>query len=320
MASPMRLFTVACTCLWACCQAHSDTGSRLLATGGISGFEGSAGGGIVPWAVIAGYGSREEIQGTVNVQTLQLSDYRLLSYGFSVGIYDRLELSLQQQVLNVGSAITSSTFNLLTQGQIVQAPGTDIEMTIVGAKLKLYGDAVFADNDWSPQVSIGLQYKHNHDFDTSLQTADGAIPLPNQGVPRILGASKNSGTDIYISATKLWLGAAAGNNLLVNLGARASRANSFGLLGFESAKNSDYELEWEGSAAILNSANSAIGVEFRTQSDRLGGLAREDTALDLFVAWFPSKAWSLTAAYVDLGSLPFEGSAQGFYVSITGNW
>jgi hypothetical protein len=33
----------------------ADNG-RLLATGGVSSLEGAAGGGITPWAVLAGYG------------------------------------------------------------------------------------------------------------------------------------------------------------------------------------------------------------------------------------------------------------------------
>lgn len=39
----------------------SPTGNKLLLTGGLSQVEGSAGGGLVPWAVIGGYGTRDEI-------------------------------------------------------------------------------------------------------------------------------------------------------------------------------------------------------------------------------------------------------------------
>ena len=41
-------------------SACADTGGRLLATGGVTNIEGSAGGGIVPWAVLSGYGTRDE--------------------------------------------------------------------------------------------------------------------------------------------------------------------------------------------------------------------------------------------------------------------
>ena len=39
-------------------------GDRLLATGGVSNVEGSAGGGLSPWALIAGYGTREQTGAT----------------------------------------------------------------------------------------------------------------------------------------------------------------------------------------------------------------------------------------------------------------
>lgn len=299
--------------------AFADTGSRLVATGGVTSFEGTAGGGITPWALISGYGSREEIQGTVNVQTLVLGDYRLDTLGTSIGIYERFEVSLQKQRLDVGSAITSNTFNLLTAGAIAAAPGTEIEQDIVGLKVRLWGDAVFSDESWQPQISAGLQYKRNQDWDTSLATSTGDIPLPNQGVPRILGATDDTGTDYYLTATNLWLGALGGNNLLANLTLRATKANTFGLLGFGSAADDNYDLEWDGSLVALTSPTTAVGIEFRTQTNRLGGLATEETVKDVFVAYFPNKSWSLTAAYVDLGSLPFEEDATGFYVTVTAN-
>ena len=70
--------------------SSANTGSRLTATGGVTGFEGTAGGGITPWAFISGYGSKEEINGTANVQYLHLNDYTLTTFGASLGIYDRV--------------------------------------------------------------------------------------------------------------------------------------------------------------------------------------------------------------------------------------
>ncbi|WP_232360992.1 DUF3034 family protein [Paraneptunicella aestuarii] len=299
--------------------ASASTGSRLQATGGITGFEGSAGGGITPWAVIAGYGSREEINGTVNLQFLNTGEYSLTTTGAAIGVYDRFEFSAQKQRLDVSSGIVSNVFNLLTEGQISTAPGTEIEQDIFGVKVKLLGDAVFSDSPWIPQLSLGLQYKKNRDFDSSLALSSGLVPLPDVGVPKLLGAQDDSGTDVYLSASKVLLGVLGGNNLLLNGTARLTKANSFGLLGFGAQNDDSYELEWEGSIAVLPSDSTVIGVEFRTQTNRLGGLAEEETVTDVFVAYFPNKAWSLTAAYVDLGSLPFEPDASGFYLSITAN-
>ncbi|XOV77693.1 MAG: DUF3034 family protein [Aestuariibacter sp.] len=301
-------------------SVQGDTGSSLLATGGITGFEGSAGGGITPWAVIGGYGSKEEINGTASLQTLQLGEYQLTTVGALVGVYDRFELTVQRQTLDVSSGITSNAFNLLTDGAITTAAGTEIQQDVIGLKAKLYGDLVFSKSRWAPQISAGIQYKKNRDFATSLTLSDGSVVLPDQGIPLILGATKDSGTDIYLSASKLWLGGVMGNNLLLNLTARATKANTFGLLGFESATNDNYDIEFEGSLVMLPSPHTAMGVEWRTQSDRLGGLAAEKTVYDFFVAYLPNKHWSLTLAYVDLGSLPFETNANGVYLSITGNW
>ena len=39
--------------------AFAGDGGKLLLTGGVSQLEGAAGGGITPWAVIGGYGTRD---------------------------------------------------------------------------------------------------------------------------------------------------------------------------------------------------------------------------------------------------------------------
>jgi hypothetical protein len=124
-------------------SAFAETGNKLLTTGGITSFEGSAGGGITPWALIGGYGSREEIQGTAAIQLVDTGEYQLKTIGAAIGIYDRVELSVQRQTLTVSSGVVSNVFNLLTQGQIVTAPSTDINQDIFGIKTKLWGDAIF---------------------------------------------------------------------------------------------------------------------------------------------------------------------------------
>lgn len=43
--------------------AHA--GDRLLATGGVTQIEGAAGGGLMPWAVISGYGTDQQIGGSL---------------------------------------------------------------------------------------------------------------------------------------------------------------------------------------------------------------------------------------------------------------
>ena len=298
----------------------AQSGSRLIASGGITGFEGTAGGGITPWAFIGGYTSKEEISYSANVQYLSLSDYSLTTAGAGISLFDRVEISVQRQRLDISAGLTSNVFALLTEGAVTNANSATIEQDIVGAKVKLFGDGVFTQNSWVPQVAIGAQYKKNRDFDSSLSLSDGTVPLPEIGVPLLLGAKDDSGTDVYVSATKLWLGTPSGYNLLTNLTARYTKANVFGLLGFGTEENDNAKLEWEGSLALLISPTTAIGTEFRTQTNRLGGLAEEDTVVDAFIAYFLNKSISITAAYVDLGNLPLQESSSGFYLSVNGNF
>ena len=299
---------------------NADSGSRLIASGGITGFEGTAGGGITPWAFIGGYTSKEEISYSANVQYLSLNDYSLTTAGAGISLFDRVEISIQRQRLDISAGLTSNVFALLTEGAVTNANSTTIEQDIVGAKVKLFGDGVFTQNSWAPQIALGAQYKKNRDVDSSLSLPDGTVPLPEVGVPLLLGAKDDSGTDIYLSATKLWLGTPSGYNLLTNLTARYTKANVFGLLGFGAEGNDNAKVEWEGSVAVLISPTTAIGTEFRTQTNRLGGLAEEDTVIDAFIAYFPNKSISITAAYVDLGNLPLQESSSGFYLTVNGNF
>ena len=299
---------------------NADSGSRLIASGGITGFEGTAGGGITPWAFIGGYTSKEEISYSANVQYSSLNDYSLTTAGAGISLFDRVEISIQRQRLDISAGLTSNVFALLTEGAVTNANSTTIDQDIVGAKVKLFGDGVFTQNSWAPQIALGAQYKKNRDVDSSLSLPDGTVPLPEIGVPLLLGAKDDSGTDIYLSATKLWLGIPSGYNLLTNLTARYTKANVFGLLGFGAEGNDNAKVEWEGSVAVLVSPTTAIGTEFRTQTNRLGGLAEEDTVVDAFIAYFPNKSISITAAYVDLGNLPLQESSSGFYLTVNGNF
>ena len=69
--------------------AQAEPGSRLWATGGVTTIEGSAGGGLVPMAVLSGYASDTEWGGSVALSHAPVDDYTLdvmaasLNYRFS---------------------------------------------------------------------------------------------------------------------------------------------------------------------------------------------------------------------------------------------
>lgn len=253
---------------------------KLLATPGISQIEGAAGGGFVPWAQLAGYGSRDEIAGNIFCSRGNTDNYHLNVCGAQIGLYDRVELSLARQQFHV------------------DALDLNIEQRVLGAKVRLYGDIVYS--RW-PQISAGLQHKKLDD------------PL----VANLLGADDDSGTDVYIAASKLHLGAIAGYNWFWNITARSTEANQTGLLGFGSTDGgSQRDWQLEASTAILLSRHLAIGVEYRQKPDNLG--AQEDDWQNIFIAWFPNKYLSVTAAYLDLGDIAGAESQRGSYFSVTG--
>ena len=134
----------------------AEAGGRLIATGGVSEIEGAAGGGIVPWAVIAGYGTRDQVSVTAYHTHLAMDDFRLNSSGVAMGFRDRLELSLARQVFGLGTTVS----------------GQSIRQDVVGVKLKLAGDLVTDQDRWMPQVAVGVQYKKNLDDSTVLQQSE----------------------------------------------------------------------------------------------------------------------------------------------------
>ena len=261
--------------------AFAQSGGKLLLTGGVSTIDGAAGGGLTPWAVTGSYATAGEIGGTAFVTRAQTGNYGLLTYGAAVGLQDRVEVSLARQDFDTES-------NLAPLG----LDGLHLKQDIVGVKVRLAGDAVLDSDTLMPQIAIGLEHKKTH--------------AGNLG-PTLFGplGARDSGTDFYASATKLFLA----EGVLVNLTLRATKANQNGLLGFGGAQGKGLRLQPELSLAKLLRKDLAIGVEFRAKPDNLNqsilgaGALKEDDWKDVFIAWAPNKHFSLTAAWVDLGRI-----------------
>ncbi|MFL7976804.1 DUF3034 family protein, partial [Xanthomonas vasicola] len=137
----------------------------------------------------------------------------------------------------------------------------------------------------------------------------------NGTLPLAIGARDDHGTDVYISASRLLLQGAGGYQLLLNGTLRATRANQTGLLGFGGDRRNSYRLVPEASAAVVLSPSWAVGVEYRDKPNNLG-FAREQAWADAFLAWFPSKHVSLTAAFADLGDIATLADQRGPYLSL----
>ena len=257
---------------------------RLLGTGGATQLEGAAGGGIVPWAVLAGYGTREQQGGTAFHTRVDTGDYALDALGVAWTFHNRLELSLARQRFDLGEL-----------QRRLALPWATLQQDIYGAKLRLAGDVVYG--GW-PQVSLGVQHK---------RLRDGALPLA-------VGARDDAGTDVYLSASKLFLDAGGGHQLLVNATLRSTGANQMGLLG-HGGDRGGRSLVWEGSVAWLPHPRWALGVEYRQKPDHLGFAAEEDWS-DAFVAWFPNKHATVVAAWAELGAIAGLDDQRGPYLSL----
>ncbi|MES2473051.1 MAG: DUF3034 family protein [Pseudomonadota bacterium] len=260
-------------------------GGKLLATGGVSQIEGAGGGGLANWAMITGYGTRDGVGANVHYTTVLLPDYTLHSAGVAVGLFDRLELSYAWQEFD-----TQEVGAALGLGR-----GFTFHQNIFGAKLKLIGDAVYEQDSWLPQLSVGLQHKEN-----DRGAVIGAV-----------GGKSDQGTDYYLSASKLFLA----QSLLVNATWRHTRANQFGILGFGGDRHAGYSAQFEGSAAYLFSRRFAVGAELRTKPNNLS-IAKEQAAWDIFAAYFFNKNLSATLAYADLGNIVIRDDQRGAYLSL----
>ncbi|MEP9357267.1 DUF3034 family protein [Sphingomonas sp. KR3-1] len=264
-------------------QNDNRAGGKLLLTNGISTIEGASGGGLAPWATIAGNETKDGIGAQASVTAAELKSYDFRSYNAAIGIKDRVELSFARQSFNtneIGGAL---------------GLGNDyaFDQDIFGAKVKLLGDMVYGP-EMLPAVAVGVQYKRSR----------------NAAIVKALGARRSEDADYYVSATKLLLR----HSLLINTSVRLTRANQTGLLGF-GGRDDKYRFEFEGSAAYQFSRRFAIGAEFRSKPDNLA-IAREDDWFDVFAAYAIDRNLTVTAAYTDLGSIATVKGQRGALIQL----
>ena len=317
-------------------QAEMFNTGKVLATGGVSMIDGAGGGGITPWATITGYATRDGINGNVHYTYAPLANYTLHSVGAAVGFWDRFELSYAHSTLTTSATFDTLGLVLDTAGGLTGSLGipidtgiepfnTTIEMDVIGAKVRVFGEAIYDSDNLIPQIAIGGFYKKNKNADllTTLQ------------------AAKTKDWEAYIAATKIFFPI----NTLVNITARYTSANQTGLTGFGGPDGDDKEIRPEISLAYLLRKDTVIGIEWAKHGDNVSGksveaagidltalqplldglglgnlkdtLAQEESDwFDLFVAYFPSKNLSITMAYAMLGDITITPDQHGFYMSL----
>lgn len=258
---------------------------RLLATGAASTIEGSGGSGLTTWSLISGYGSADSFGGHGHYTQTNLNDFTFRSYGGAVGVKDRVEISYARQDFDTGD--TGPVLGLRR--------GHSFKQDVIGAKVRVVGNAVYDQDTWVPQISVGAQYKKNTD----------------KALVNALGATDHEGVDLYVSGTKI----ALNQSLILTATLRGTKANQLGLLGFGGDRNDKYRAEFEGSAAYMLSKKLVVGADYRTKPNNLS-FAKEQDAKAAYVAYFPNKHMSVTIAAVDMGDIAQQGRQQGAYASV----
>ena len=271
-------------------QQVPDMG-KLTATGGVSTVEGAGGGGLAPWALISGYGTRD-------------------SWGANAHYHPRRRRKIIRSTLMAWRSASPTASNCRWRPRNFRgslAPLNDLrfKQDIFGVKIKLAGDAVYDQDRLLPQIAVGAMAKRNK----------GVGGLGALGVTSVkqLGAKDDNGVDYYVAATKMLLN----QSLLLNGTVRATKANQMGLLGFGGDKRDNYQARLEVSAAYLITRKLVAGVEYRMKPRNLG-VDNEKAYYDAFIAWFPTKNVSVTAAYAVLGDITVFNPTQqkGAYLSV----
>ncbi len=259
-------------------------GGKLLLTNGITSVEGTSGGGLTPWAVIAGNETENGIGFSTHATNVELKSYDFQTAGVSIGLFDRVELSYTRQNFK-----TNEVGAVLGLGRDYA-----FNQDVFGAKVKLAGDLVFGPSSM-PALAVGVQYKKNL----------------NGAAVRAVSAAEDTGVDYYVSASKLFLS----HSILTSVTVRATKANQIGILGFGGDKSRSYSVQVEGSIAWQLSPKFAVGGEYRTKPDNLS-IARENSWYDAFVTYALNRHLTGTVAYTDLGSIATVPKQRGVLVSL----
>jgi DUF3034 family protein len=305
-------------------QSGFYNNGKVLLTGGVSMVDGAGGGGITPWAAITGYETRDGINGDLHYTYVNLPELSVNSFGAAVGFYDRVELSYANDVLTTGSTYNTVGLALQTVNGLTGAATTGIEpwnttirMNVVGAKVRLIGEAIYDSDNLIPQVAVGGFYKWND----------------NKDLLKTLGADKANDYELYMAVTKIFFPIST----LINVTGRYTSANQTGLVGFGAQGDDKKQFRVEGSIAYLLAKNTAIGGEFQQHGHRMDGqsvtvdgsnlsgllgsltgselVQKESNWKDVFVAYAPNKNLSFVLAYAMLGNIVLEPHQNGFYIS-----
>lgn len=277
------------------CAVHA----ALLACAGIANaavteVEGSAGGGLSPWALL-----HPDAVGSYTHVSVQNYTLNTLTAGATFG--GQVEASLSRTTADapaVGAALSLDS---------------RLTMSTLGLKVKLVG----MDKDGPmPQISLGVQHKQTTGAILDALVAGGVVKA-------------KSGTDLYVAATKLTN--IGGKKVVANATLRLSNANTLGLMGYGGDDKNSNTIKPEVSLGVFATDNVVLGAEVRAKPNNIKSSnfgIQEGTAYDIFMAYFVNKNMAITMAYANLGQVGPSQSAvstmsrkqDGFYVQAQVNF
>ncbi len=242
-----------------------------MAHAAVTEVEGAAGGGIVPWALLA------PPTPTASFTYVNTGDYSLTSLGVSWSLFKRLELSYARQAFNTGP-VGLGTINLDT----------------FGAKVKLLDMSARL-----PQVAVGVMYKVNED--RSKLVASGLPFAHDNGVDFYVAGTKVvkvAGKSVLLNATVRLTKA----NQLGILG--------FGANGAGNSDSYSAQGEFSGGLFVASNAIVGAEYRMKPNNFAGSGV-KENDWWDVFFAYLPSPHYTLTLAYANLGNIAAPACNKG---------
>ena len=255
----------------------------MLATTGahaVTNIDGQNGGGLVPWALLSS-------GPTVAITHIGTQNLDINSLAVNTSFANRVEVSYAHNMLNDNAAALTAT----------NSNTDNVDNFGIKVKLNDMGDTM-------PQFALGAVYKKaSGNLANTLNTALGV---------------NTSSTDMYGVASKIVN--MGGTNVLLNGVLRATKGNALGLLGFgggnTAGASTGYKIEPELSAEVFAASNVVFGAEYRRQPNyAVAGTAQstylnQNSMYDFHVAYIASKNFTLTAAYVNLGTIAQVANGQ----------
>lgn len=261
-------------------DAQNQRFGKIKGTGGVSSISGAGGGGLTHWATLSSYAEAGQLGGTVFASQVRVDDYQLDIYGGAFNFHDRLEVSYARQDF------------------LIKAADLQIRQDKIGLRYKVAGDIIY---EGLPQITVGVEHGE----------------LRDEAVALSVGADDTRGTDVTLSVARAWLNGIGHRTTLLNVNLRYGNSNQFGILGY-GGEDEDTKVNVEMAGALFITRSVAVGFEWRQKPDNLSAL-NENTARDLFLAYFPNKRLAFTAAWVDLGDIAGAPDQRGIYLSLQAN-